>query len=164
MAIDISMISVICFLIGLTFMVFEMFHPGFGFPGIIGGILLIMGVVLSAKTAMQGFIMFIVILAILGALLLIILKSFSKGKLSKELVLEDRQNKESGYIGSEDLEYFLNKEGITKTVLRPAGIADFNGVKLDVISEGGYIEKERDVKIIKVEGRRIVVRENDISS
>ncbi|MFD3158059.1 NfeD family protein [Haloimpatiens sp. FM7330] len=158
---DISMLSIICFIVGFALMVVEMFHPGFGVPGITGGILLIIGIVFSAKTVVQAMLMFIIILTVLGVLLTIVLKSVSKGKLSKSLVLDQTQKKENGYICSEDLEFFLNKEGITKTVLRPSGTADFDGIKLDVVSEGDYIQRQKKVKIIKVEGRRIVVKEID---
>ncbi|MCY6957244.1 NfeD family protein [Clostridium brassicae] len=159
MAIDISTLSVICFVIGFLLMIIEMFHPGFGFPGVIGGILLIVGIVFSAKTIVQALIMLIIILTVLGISLTIVLKSFSKGKLSKTLVLEDIQKKELGYICVEDLNFFLNEEGVTTTVLRPSGTADFNGIKLDVVSEGEFIQREKKVKIIQVEGRRIVVKE-----
>ena len=74
-------------------------------------------------------------------------------------VLHQAQRKEEGYSGSDDLEYFLGKEGITTTILRPAGTADFDGIKLDVVSEGEFIKNESKVKIITVKGRRIVVRE-----
>ncbi|WMJ79304.1 NfeD family protein [Clostridium sp. MB40-C1] len=159
MIFNISTLSVICFVIGFLLMIIEMFHPGFGFPGAIGGILLIVGVVFSARTVVQALIMLIIILAVLGITLTVVLKSFSKGRLSKTLVLEDIQKKERGYICVEDLNFFLNKEGLTTTVLRPSGTADFNGIRLDVISEGGFIQKEKKVKIIHVEGRRIVVKE-----
>lgn len=57
------------------------------------------------------------------------------------------------------MQYFLDKKGTTLTVLRPAGTVDFDGVKLDVVSEGDFIPKDTEVKVIKVEGRRIVVRQ-----
>ena len=44
------------------------------------------------------------------------------------------------------------------TTLRPTGSADFDGVKLDVVSDGEYIEPGCPVEITKVEGRRILVR------
>ena len=87
-----------------------------------------------------------------------VLHSAARGKLSKTLILKDSLSKESGYIGTEDLEYFVGKEGIALTVLRPAGTAEFDGVRLDVVSEGDYIPKNSRVKIIQVTGRRIVVR------
>jgi membrane-bound ClpP family serine protease len=158
MGINILTISIICFAIGFILMTIEMFHPGFGLPGFIGGILLIVGIVLSAKTVVQALIMLIVILCVLGITLTIVLKLFSKGKFPKGLVLEDMQKKDKGYISVEDLNYFLGKEGTTTTVLRPSGIVDFDGVKLDVVSESEFIPPGSKVKIIKVEGRRILVK------
>jgi len=72
--------------------------------------------------------------------------------------LTDSLNEESGFQGTEDLKAFIGKEGKALTALRPAGTAEFNGTRLDVISESEYIEKDSKVKIIDVEGRRVVVR------
>jgi len=47
---------------------------------------------------------------------------------------------------------------VATTVLRPSGIVNFDGIKLDVVSEGEFIQPGSKVKIIKVEGRRIVVK------
>lgn len=151
-------IPILCFVVGFILVVVEMFHPGFGAPGITGGILLVLGVILSATSFLEAFIMIIIILAILGVALTIVLQSVVKGRLPKNLILQNTQKKEEGYTGTEDLKYFLEKEGTTLTVLRPSGLADFQGVKLDVVSEGDFISKDVKVKIVKVEGRRIVVK------
>lgn len=153
-----SWLAVICLLIGLLLVVVEMFHPGLGVPGITGVILLICGVVLTAKNLFQVLVMVIIILTILGIALTFVLQSATKGRLSKILVLHEAQKKEAGYTGTEELNYFLGHEGVSLTVLRPSGIADFDGIKLDVVSEGDFIPKDTKVKIIRVEGRRIVVR------
>jgi membrane-bound ClpP family serine protease len=156
---NITLVSGLCFAFGFILVIIEMFHPGFGFPGILGAVLLITGVCISAQSLIQLLIMLIIIIALLCVALTIVLKSAIKGRLSKILVLHEFQKKESGYIGNDDLEYFLGKEGTTITMLRPAGTADFEGIKLDVVSEGGFIKKDSTVKIIEVQGRRIVVRE-----
>ena len=158
MVVDVNTLAIFCFAFGFTLMVIEIFHPGFGVFGVFGGILLIAGIVLTAKTLMDGLIMFIVILALLGFMLAIAIQSASKGRLSKILILHSEQKKEAGYIGTEDLDYFLNAEGEALTILRPSGTADFKGVKLDVVTEGGFISKGEKVKVMKVQGRRIVVR------
>ena len=154
-----TLLAIICFASGLFLVIVEMFHPGFGAPGITGGILLVVAVILTAKNLLQALILIIIIFIILAFMLMLALQSATKGRLSRILVLHEQQKKETGYTGSDDLEYFLDKEGVTLTVLRPAGTADFNGVKLDVVSEGEFIHKNTNVKIIKVQGRRIVVRE-----
>jgi membrane-bound ClpP family serine protease len=151
-------IAFICLLAGLACVIVEMFHPGFGAPGIAGSILLLAGVLLYARTLVQALIMVIIIIAILGIALTIVLQSASKGHLAKHLVLHDSLDESEGFSNPGDLEYFIGSEGVALTVLRPAGTADFSGVKLDVVSEGDFIPKDTAVKITKVEGHRIVVK------
>lgn len=155
---SIDVLSAVFFALGFILVIVEMFHPGFGAPGIIGGILLVLGIIFTARTLLEALVLLLIIIAILGAVLTFVLQSATKGRLSKTLILSNSQRKDNGYIGTEDLNYFLDKEGVACTVLRPAGIADFSGVKMDVVSEGEYIQKGTKVRVIKVEGRRIVVR------
>ena len=61
--------------------------------------------------------------------------------------------------GNNDLNYFIGREGVTHTDLRPAGIGEFDGVKLNVVSDGEFIAKDRPIRVQSVEGNRIVVRE-----
>lgn len=152
-------IAFICLIAGLLCVIVEMFHPGFGAPGILGSILLLAGVILYARTLIQALIMIIIIIAILGVVLTIVLQSASKGHLARHLVLHDSLDESESFSNPGDLEYFVGNEGVSLTVLRPAGTADFNGVKLDVVSDGDFIPKDTAVKIIKVEGHRIVVKQ-----
>lgn len=156
---NLSLMAIICFILGFALVVVEMFHPGFGAPGILGGILLILGVVMTANSILQALVLLLIIMAILGAALALVLQSAAKGRLNRILILHEAQKKEDGYIGTEDLNYFLGQIGYTVTVLRPSGTADFNGIKLDVVSDGEFIPKDTKIKIIKVQGRRIVVKE-----
>lgn len=153
-----ALLSLICLLTGLGFVIFEMFHPGFGAPGIIGAILLVASVLLYAKSLLQALIMIIIIMTILGIALTFVLVSATKGHLARNLVLYESLEKNDYYSNPEDLDYLVNKEGIALTVLRPSGSADFDGVLLDVVSEGSFLPKGSKIKIIKVEGNRIVVR------
>jgi len=156
---DIQVYQIIILIAGLIFLIIEMFSPGLGVSGGIGLVLLVIGILITASTPFEALVMIIMLLAILGLALTLILHSSTKGKLSKTLILNEKLNKESGFIGTEDLEYFVGKEGVAVTTLRPAGIAEFDGVKLDVVSEGEYIPNGTRVKITSVAGRRIVVRD-----
>jgi membrane-bound serine protease (ClpP class) len=53
----------------------------------------------------------------------------------------------------------LNRTGVTLTRLRPSGVANIDGQRVDVVSEGGLIERGVAIKVVAVEGSRIVVRE-----
>ncbi len=150
-------ITGIMFLLGFILVVVEMFIPGFGVAGITGGILLILGIILIADNVYEAIVLAIIILAILAVALAIVLYFFTKGKM-KKIVLSEKQDKNGGYIGTEDLNYFLGKEGVALTVLRPSGTADFDGVKLDVVSEGEFLDKGTAIRVLKVQGRRILVR------
>lgn len=75
------------------------------------------------------------------------------------LRLDESEKKTDGYhSASDEFTDFLGKKGISRSVLRPAGIAEFEGRRIDVVSEGGFIQPQTPVEIIKIEGQRIVVR------
>lgn len=154
---NITMASGILLILGLILVIVEMCIPGFGVPGISGAILLIIGIILTAESAAQALILGTIILVILSVVLGVVIYLVSKGKL-KGIILKDKLDKVSGYSSTENLDYFLGKEGITLTVLRPSGTADFDGEKLDVVSECEYLEKGTSIKVIKIDGRKVLVR------
>ncbi|MBQ7864893.1 MAG: NfeD family protein, partial [Clostridia bacterium] len=103
--------------------------------------------------------MTVILLSIIAIAISISLRSAANGKLSKSrIVLNETESNEAGYRSSEDMQVFLGKEGVTTTVLRPTGMAEFDGVKLNVVSDGEFIQPGNKVQIARVEGSRIVVR------
>jgi membrane-bound serine protease (ClpP class) len=52
----------------------------------------------------------------------------------------------------------LNQTGVAQTNLRPSGMALINGQRIDVVTEGPMIERGTPVKVVAVEGLRVVVR------
>lgn len=154
-----SVISVILLVMGFILVGIEMTMPGISFPGIVGGICLIISVFLIADSIVEGVIITIIILAILGVMLGVILWLLSRGKLMKPIILQDEQKKEKGYLSSSDLDYLLGKEGVAATDLRPTGIGNFEGVQFDILSEGQYIVKGSPIVIYKVQGSKLIVKE-----
>ncbi|NLP14137.1 MAG: hypothetical protein GX383_06630 [Clostridium sp.] len=154
---NIDIWAALFFIIGFLLVILEIFNPGFGVPGALGAIFLVIGVVVTMESLIDAIIMIVIILAVLALAFVLAIYSAKKGFLSKTIVLTDSLNEEGGFQGTEDLKVFLGKEGTTLTALRPAGTAEFNGTRLDVVSEFGYIEKDTKVKVIDVEGRRVVV-------
>ncbi len=149
----------ICFALGLILCIVEMFIPGFGAPGITGVLLLIAGVILKAQTPMEAVGLLLGVVVVLGLTLAISLRSVSRGALFRTpLVLKTASTREAGYSSVEDLAFFLDKKGTAVTILRPAGVGDFEGVRLDVVSEGDFVPAGNPIRVTKVEGRRIVVQ------
>lgn len=147
--------ALICLIVGMTLMIFEMFTPGMGAPGLLGAISLIAVVVLSASSFGHALITLALILMVLGICAFFIFRAFSHGKLHR-IVLQETMNGQSTPLG--DMQSMVGASGVCLTALRPAGDADFDGKKLDVVSEGDFIEKGSAVRIDRIEGMRIVVK------
>lgn len=146
----------LCLLLGAGLMILEVFLPGFGLPGISGIVLIGAGVIMAG--IQHGMLMAVVILLVVIALLALVvswvLRSASKGNYHSEIFLKEKDDLHS----RQDMQVLVGKVGRTTSVLRPAGIADFDGVRLNVVTEGGFIEKDTPIEIVGVDGARIVVR------
>ncbi len=68
------------------------------------------------------------------------------------------ENKEGCVSAAEDLSSLVNEEGVALTPLRPSGTVRCAGRRLDVVTEGDMIESGARVRVIKVEGAKIVVK------
>ncbi|NLM15131.1 MAG: hypothetical protein GX218_04665 [Clostridiaceae bacterium] len=153
----ISTFQIILFVVGLLLLIVEMFLPGFGIAGGSGVVLLVIAIVLTAKNATQAAVMVLILLALIALVLFVILRSAKKGKLSKTLILNSAARSTEGYRATADLSDLLGNVGVALTVLRPAGTGEFTDRRLDVVAEGMYIDKGTPIKIVRIEGRRIVV-------
>ena len=147
--------AAVCLLLGIALVIVEMFTPGFTVPGVVGFILIVVAIIITADSFLEGLIMILGVFVILSIALFFVLRSASKGMLSKSPII--KKETESEYLSVDDMKFFVGKEGEALTILRPAGTCDFNGVRLDVVTEGSFIQKGTKVKVVRVEGRRIVV-------
>ena len=158
-----SLPSAVCVLLGMILIIVEVFLPGFGLPGIGGIVLVGAGVVMvgmhfGSLTAVGTL---LVIIAVLAVLISWVLRQASRGGGKRsDLFLQERDDLRTQ---QEDMKVLVGKSGTTTSVLRPAGIGDFDGVRLNVVTEGGFIEKDMPIEIVRVDGSRIVVRPADRS-
>lgn len=150
--------SLIIFVIGLILLIIEAISPGFGLPGISGIVLIVVGIVL-AMGSIQSAIMSLSVAIILTAIITILLiKQGRKIEVFNKIVLSTKHDDEGGYFSAPPKYEYLDKEGIALTDLRPSGIIEIDEEKLDALSEGSYIQKGSQVKVVKVEGSKIIVR------
>ncbi len=151
-------LAIILFIAGFILVGVEMVIPGFGVPGISGILCLVVAIFLVSDSFVEGAVIALIVLGLLGIMFAVILGLLSKAKLKSPLILKDEQNKEKGFISNSDLDYLLGRQGIAITDLRPSGIADFDGIEFDVISEGKYILKDTRLVIYKVQGSKLIVK------
>ena len=147
----------LCLLLGAGLMIVEMFVPGFGLPGVMGLVLIGAGTVLTGvyHGAMAGVAVLLVTIALLALLVSWLMRRASRGELPhSELFLREKEELHD----QQDMQVLVGRRGNTISVLRPAGIGDFDGVRLNVVTEGGFIERGAPIEIVSVQGTRIVVR------
>jgi membrane-bound serine protease (ClpP class) len=79
--------------------------------------------------------------------------------MGRHLVLATGLSAESGFTSEPLQEHGLvGKTGVAASTLRPAGIADIDGKRVDVVSDGEFIEPGESIRVDHVDGNRVVVR------
>lgn len=81
------------------------------------------------------------------------LRFFPNSRMAKPFVSKSA----IGDIGAERPD-LLNQTGTAYTSLRPSGTALIDGKRVDVVTEGALIEKGTPIKVVAIEGMRVVVR------
>ncbi len=100
------------------------------------------------------------IIAVLGIFVVLYLSSSKKNAgMIDELVLDERQQNRDGYTSVVDKSKFLGAIGICVTDLRPAGTISVDGEPLDVVADGNFVKQGSNVKVINVDGSRVLVRQ-----
>ena len=157
-AIVLNLPLILCLLAGVSLLVVEVFVPGFGLPGVSGLILTVIGVVITWRNygPVAGLAATLIALALAGIAISVSIKSAANGKLSRSALI---LNEVTPTVDHEETDALLGKTGKTVTVLNPVGFAEFDGVRLNVVTEGSYLEKDRPVQVTKVEGNKIIVKE-----
>ena len=164
-----SMVEILMFIAGVSLLVVEVFViPGFGIAGI-GGILLIIASLFLALVGGDPFLDFEDIsmaiiqlsVSLLLALILIFLlaRFLPKSSIFKKFILSVEEKTSEGFTSREITSELLGAKGIALTTLRPAGTAEINGKRVDVVTDSEYIENGKNIEVIKVEGMKVLVRE-----
>src|SRR5690625_628978 len=154
-----GMETVILLITGIIFIILEFFVPG-GILGIIGVCAIVVSLFMSGYdlTHMGLSILVAIIVGIMAFVILYRRADAEKG-IFRKIILKDRTMTEEGYISTNVRSDLIGREGFSLTTLRPSGIAEVDGERVDVVTEGAYIEEGKKIKVIAVEGMRIIVRE-----
>lgn len=154
-----GMESAILFIVGILLIILELFVPAFGILGILGGGAVITGIILAAPDWQSG-LTAIVIALVIATIIIIIFSRTKKGRtVWSKFVLREKLTTEEGFISADSKSSLVGERGVTATPLRPAGSVLINNQRVDVVTEGGFIEINRPVEVVKAEGTWVVVRE-----
>ncbi|HLR80624.1 MAG TPA: nodulation protein NfeD [Bacillota bacterium] len=154
-----GMEAILLLILGIALIITEFFVTG-GIIGLLGAISILGSLFISGADIghMSLSIGIAVLVAVIAAVILFKFIGMERG-IFRHIILRDRTTSELGYISSENRLELIGVEGKTITPLRPSGTALVGGERLDVISEGSFIEPDEVVKVVKVEEGRVIVRE-----
>jgi membrane-bound serine protease (ClpP class) len=154
--------------VGLLLLAVELFViPGFGITGILGILAILAGLVLSllgagatATSVVSAAARVAVSLLIAVAAAVALLRVLPRLPFGRDLILDTGLTALTGWASPPESDrQWLGKRGTTVSPLRPAGIADLEGERVDVVSQGEWIDAGSPIEVIRVEGNRIVVRQ-----
>ncbi len=162
-----SATDILIFIIGVVLLLLEIFViPGFGIAGALGIILMVAGLFLSLISSLPVFSFSYISFAIIQLassfvmtfiVIFVLSKFLPKTSMFKKLVLNTNISSHSGYTSKPDVPSLFGKTGKAFTDLRPSGTAIIKNKRVDVVTEGEYINRGAKIIVRKIEGSRVIV-------
>jgi membrane-bound serine protease (ClpP class) len=154
-----GMEAIVLFIIGIGLLVAELFIPSFGILGILGIAALIFGISKGAYDTGNALQSLGIAVTIAAVIVIVFAYIFRKRGVWNRFILSEQLTTDKGYVPQISRDRWVGQEGVTLSLLRPSGIAEIDGQRLDVITSGEYIEKGKPVRVVSVDGTRILVKE-----
>jgi len=153
-------LAIFLFLLSAALLVAEVFVPSFGLITICALSCLAGGVAIFFKhSPAAGWVGVIIAVIMIPSVLVFAYKIFPKTSFGKSVSLDmPKKQKGEGISDIDEISGMLGCKGVTTTVLRPVGMCDFAGKRLECVAESGYADKGITVEVIKIEGTQLTVR------
>ncbi|WP_276355989.1 NfeD family protein [Cohnella caldifontis] len=149
--------SMVVFIAGIVLLVLEMFVPSFGILGILGVSALIYGIASAAYDTGHALRSLGMAAAVAVVIVAVFAYVFRRRGIWNRFILRDQLTKEQGYVPNESREELVGLEGVAKSALRPAGVAEIGGRRVDVVTSGDFIAAGSPVRVTAVDGTRVLV-------
>lgn len=158
--------EVLLLVIGLSLLAVEVFlTPGFGIAGLLGIVAIGAAIVMALLGRVPTGADFSRALAVLATTLVffmgfayMLVRHLPGSRRLGAIFLRETEAAALGYVSSAARHDLAGRVGTAVTDLRPAGIGLFNGERLDVVSEGGFIQAGSKIRVLRSEGYRHIVR------
>jgi len=154
-------VSFVLLAAGILAIYVEIFVPAAGLIGLAGGGMIVASVVLGYvyHDPITGTILLFVSLVVVPTAIALGLKVFPKTPVGRRLILGPSPSDGADDQLETESVVDLGDEGTALTDLRPSGTGRFERRKLSVVTSGEYIERGTQIRIVRVDGNRIVVRQ-----
>ena len=145
-------LAITLLVVGLALLFFEILLPGL-ILGICATLTLAASVFVAYMQTEYGHLFLGITVVSITSAVIWFINFFPNTKMGRQLA----STSTVGDLGI-DFTDLINLTGTAYTDLRPSGKATIGNQRLNVVTEGSFIEKDNSVKVIAVEGNRVVVR------
>jgi membrane-bound serine protease (ClpP class) len=161
-----GMEEVILLGVGAGLIALEVFViPGFGVAGLAGGVPVMTALMLSmlgsyptVADVISALGIIAVSILVVGVLAYAVLRHLPFSRAMSGVLLDRATTQEAGYLSAPDRPDLEGRIGTALTDLRPSGTVDIGGERIDVVTEGPWVEKGDSVVVLRAESYRHVVR------
>jgi len=149
---------IVFFVLGIAALLIELVVPG-GIVGTVAFVLLAVAVFFGFRHSPTAGIGALVAVAMcVPIVLLVAMRWLPHSPIGKRLTQHSVQDPNEGFVASEKgLDDLQGKTGVAATYLRPAGIAEIDGRRISVVTQGIMVQAGSAIRVIDVEGNRVVV-------
>lgn len=143
-------------------LVFEIFIPSLGLLTAIALLCLAGGIYIFFQiSTTAGWIGVWTAIILIPVIWVLVYKLLPKTKLGRILELHHALKGISGVPNQEKLDALKGQVGMVISPLRPVGMCEFDGKKIVCVSEADFIDKQKQVRVIHVEGNKVIVRKTE---
>ncbi len=157
----INILGIVVLVIGIVLIGVEFYMPGFGLPGIAGILCIAAGIYLTGRDNAERLIVGAIAVGVVAVMLVISMIVFKSKKVKSPIKLDTDLQGKNIFIEDTDMKSLMGKKGVAYTDLKPSGKAEFDGARLDVLSESEFIKKGQKVTVAEIKNNKIFVKGED---
>ncbi|MCD4722304.1 MAG: serine protease [Desulfobacula sp.] len=147
-------------MIGFLVIIAEVFIPSLGLLTAIalGVFFYSLYIVYTSISTTAGMVLAGLDIVLVPVLLIVGMKILARSPLA----LKRELSKQDGVVSQKEVyEAYINMKGRSVTDLRPAGMAEINSQRVDVVTDGEYIDADTPIVVTDVAGNRIIVEQSE---
>ena len=152
--------AIFLFFVCAVLLVIEIFVPSFGLLTLSALACLAGGIGIFFRQGMvTGWIGVGIAVVLVPVVWVIVYRMFPNTSFGKVVTLKGpKREKGDAIADTPQLSELVDKAGVVISPLRPVGICDFSGERVECVAESGYVDRGKNVKVIHVEGTQVTVR------
>jgi membrane-bound serine protease (ClpP class) len=150
-------IAVLLLILGLGLIVAEVFFPSFGVLAVLATAAIVGSLVMAFQESTAAGVRFLIATVVMVPVVIVLgFKLFPKSPFGKRMVAGGLSFGSQPSLDQRDLA-LVGQDGTIEADCRPAGMARIDGRRVDVVTRGEWLESGARVRVVEVQGNRVVV-------